>query len=180
MKAYPIVPDSLEDTRRALQQAFQECDFVVTSGGVSVGELDYVKPAFELCGGQLDFWRISMKPGKPFACGTLANKLLFGLPGNPVSAFVTFLLLVRPALLRAQGATETGVRSISGPCAERFTNSGDRRHFLRVAMNSQGVFSAGTQASHMLSSLAAAEGLLDLPPKSTIEPGRTVSVLLWD
>jgi molybdopterin molybdotransferase len=170
----------LEKTRLALQQAFQECDFVVTSGGVSVGELDYVKPAFELCGGKFDFWRISMKPGKPFAFGALANKLLFGLPGNPVSAFVTFLLLVRPALLRAQGAADAGLRSIIGRSAERFTNPGDRRHFLRVALNNQEVFSAGTQASHMLSSLSAAEGFLDLPPNSTIEPGRIVSVLLWD
>jgi molybdopterin molybdotransferase len=180
VKTYPIVPDSLEETRRALQIAFHECDFVVTSGGVSVGELDYVKPAFELCGGKLDFWRISIKPGKPFAYGTLANKLLFGLPGNPVSAFVTFLLLVRPALLRAQGAADAGLRSISARSAERFTNAGDRRHFLRVAMNNQEVFSAGIQASHMLLSLSAAQGLLDVPPNSTIEPGRTVSVLLWD
>lgn len=179
-RIYPIVTDSLESTRDSLRLAFDECDYVVTSGGVSVGELDYVKPAFESCGGELDFWRVSIKPGKPFVYGTLSNKLLFGLPGNPVSAFVTFLLLVRPALLRAQGATEVGLRSITGRAAERFTNPGDRRHFLRVKMTKQEISSAGRQASHMLSSLSEAEGLLDLPPNSIIEPGCTVSMSVWD
>jgi len=181
VKLYPIVHDSLDLTRAALRTAFDECDFVTTSGGVSVGELDFVKPAFEACGGTLDFWRVAIKPGKPLVLGRIGNKLLFGLPGNPVSAFVTFLLLVRPALLGAQGATQTGLRSLFTRAAERFVNQGERRHFLRVQFTAEGeVKSAGTQASHILSSLAKAEGLLDLRPNSSIEAGALVPVLVWE
>ncbi len=181
VKAYPIVRDSLEATQSLLETAFAECDFVVTSGGVSVGDLDLVKPAFEACGGTLDFWRVAMKPGKPFVLGKLGDRLWFGLPGNPVSAFVTFLLLVRPALLRAQGATRVGLRSIATRTAERFMNRGDRRHFLRVEFTPEGeIKSAGNQASHSFSSLARAEGLLDLEPNSTVEPGASIRVLVWD
>src|SRR5262249_15033361 len=99
-RVYPLVPDTLGATRAALETALLECDAVVSSGGVSVGEKDLVKAGFEELGGKIDFWRVAIKPGKPFALGTWKDKLLFGLPGNPVSAFVTFLLLVRPALLQ--------------------------------------------------------------------------------
>ncbi|MDB6036413.1 MAG: molybdenum cofactor biosynthesis protein MoaA, partial [Verrucomicrobiales bacterium] len=181
VKVYPIVIDSLDATTGALNRAFDECDYVITSGGVSVGELDYIKPSFEAGGGILDFWRVSIKPGKPFVFGKRGTKLLFGLPGNPVSAFVTFLLMVRPALLRAQCARETGLRSVLGRTGERFVNRGDRRHFLRVKFGADhAIYSAGVQASHMLSSLSQAEALLDLQPNSTLEAGVPVSVLVWD
>src|SRR5437773_696972 len=93
----PLVPDTLAQTKQALAQAFAECDGLVTTGGVSVGELDFVKPALAELGGSLDFWKVAVKPGKPFVFGRWREKVLFGLPGNPVSAIVTFLLLVRPA-----------------------------------------------------------------------------------
>jgi molybdopterin molybdotransferase len=171
-KVYPIVADILPATATALEVAFRECDFVLTSGGVSVGEMDFVKAAFTALGGKLEFWRVAIRPGKPFVFGTLGAKFLCGLPGNPVSAFVTFLLLVRPALRRWQGAAETDLLQLPGVLGETFTNPGERRHFVRVRVDAGGkIFSAGKQASHALSSLAAAQGLLDLPPGAVMPQG---------
>ena len=178
---FPIVPDDAEATRTALSRALAECDIVVTCGGVSVGEMDFVKSAFEELGGHLQFWKVAIKPGRPFVFGRHREKLLFGLPGNPVSAFVTFLLLVRPALLRWQGATAVGLPASAGVLAEPFSNPDSRRHFIRVSLDTKGkVRSAGTQASHVLSSLALADGLLDMPPKTDFETGKTVQVLRWE
>ena len=181
-KLFPLVPDTLADMRRALENAFADCDAVVTCGGVSVGEMDFVKAAFSELGGELDFWKIAVRPGKPFVFGRCREKFLFGLPGNPVSAFVTFLLLVRPALLHWQGVSPAGAGLPSSPgvLAEALANTGDRRHFMRVRGEAGGkVFSAGLQAAHALRSLAAAEGLVDVPPHTTLAAGTTVPVLRW-
>ncbi len=176
---FPLVLDTLDATRAALQTAFSTSDIVVTSGGVSVGELDFVKAAFESLGGELQFWKVAMRPGKPFVFGRLGEKFLFGLPGNPVSAFVTFLLLVRPALLRWQGAKTISLPTHTAVLGESISNPGDRRHFVRVRTGADGkIFSAGKQASHALSSLAAADGLLDVPPRTTFTDGSRVDVLL--
>src|SRR5262249_15297266 len=91
--SFPLVTDELNFTRKTLLEAFNCSDLVVTSGGVSVGEMDLIKPAFEETGGKLEFWKVAIKPGKPFVFGRRQGNLLFGLPGNPVSALVTFLLL---------------------------------------------------------------------------------------
>jgi len=180
-RSYAIVADSLRDTSKALEEAFAECDAVITSGGVSVGQYDFVKKAFEQIGGELNFWRVAIKPGKPFVFGRCREKLLFGLPGNPVSAFVTFLLLVRPALLRWQGANQVDLPGHPSRLAESLANRGDRRHFMRVHVDSNGeVRSAGTQASHALGSLAAANGLVDVAPNTTLQKGETVRVLRWE
>ncbi|HEX4265285.1 MAG TPA: gephyrin-like molybdotransferase Glp [Verrucomicrobiae bacterium] len=180
-KIFPIIPDSTEATRAALSRASSECDVVITCGGVSVGEMDFVKSAFEEQGGQLQFWKVAIKPGKPFVFGRHGEKLLFGLPGNPVSAFVTFLLLARPALLRWQGAARVDLSASSGVLTEPFSNPDKRRHFMRVAVDEKGgVRSAGTQASHVLSSLALANGLVDVPPETTLSAGMTVQVLRWE
>lgn len=180
-KIHPIVRDSLEATQHALHEAFAESDFVVTTGGVSVGEHDYVKEGFKAIGGRMDFWRVAIRPGKPFVFGQLGEKLLLGLPGNPVSAFVTFLLLVRPALLATQGAKSVQLHRTYGLMAERIANDGERRHFVRVVVDATGfVHSAGPQASHMLSSLACANGLLDMPPKTVLDKGAAAQVLQWD
>lgn len=177
-KVYPLVPDTLEATRTALETAFHECDLVITSGGVSVGEMDFVKAAFEALGGELQFWRVAIRPGKPFVFGKLGGKFLFGLPGNPVSAFVTFLLLVRPALRHWQGARVSTLPAYPGVLGEPISNPGDRRHFMRVRMDADGkVFSAGKQASHALASLANADALLDVPPRVTWVAGTMVKVL---
>jgi molybdopterin molybdotransferase len=181
VRVFPLVRDVLNETRSALEAAFAECDAVVTTGGVSVGTHDVVKAAFEALGGSLDFWKVAIKPGKPFAFGRWQEKFLFGLPGNPVSAFVTCLLLVCPALLKLQGTTDVGLRAHSGALAEAITNRGDRRHFVRVRIDSKGmVFSAGMQASHALRSLAAANALLAVPPETEWPAGRNVEVLRWE
>jgi molybdopterin molybdotransferase len=178
---FPLVQDDLASTRSALETAFAQCDMVVTSGGVSVGEMDFVKQAFEHTGGKLEFWKVAIKPGRPFVYGRRDRKFLFGLPGNPVSAFVTFLLLVRPALLRWQGAIDVNLTVTRSELAEPVNNQGSRRHFARVRMTPDGkVYSAGVQASHMLSSLALANGLLDVPADSTLPAGQIVNVLRWE
>jgi molybdopterin molybdotransferase len=180
-KIYPIVRDDLKLTREALEQAWNECDLVISCGGVSVGEMDFVKTAFEQLGGRLDFWKVAIKPGRPFVFGECNSRFLFGLPRNPVSAFVTFLLLARPAIRRWQGATDVSLRKISGTLAEAFNNPGNRRHFVRVRVDGSGrIHSAGIQASHMLSSLAEANGLLDLAPQAQLSPNDTTQVLVWD
>ncbi len=180
-RSFPLVPDTLSGTRDALAGAFACSDVVVTSGGVSVGEFDFVKDAFAGLGGRLDFWKVAIRPGKPFVFGQLGKKFLFGVPGNPVSALVTFFLLVRPALLRWQGARDTAPPGHPGVLAEPLVNRGDRRHFLRVTVDALGqVRPAGVQASHFLSSMANACGLVDVPPGTTLPAGQTVRVLRWD
>jgi molybdopterin molybdotransferase len=180
-RVFPFVRDTVEETRLALERAFAECDAVITSGGVSVGEHDCVKPALESLGGMMDFWRVNMKPGKPFVLGRHRDKLLFGLPGNPVSAFVTFLLLVRPAILKMQGAAELSLTEHPAALGESFQNTGERRHFMRVTVDTKGrAQNTGAQASHMLSCLANANALLDVPPKTLWPAGQSVQVLRWE
>ena len=178
---FPLVSDDLAATKLALEQAFARCDAVVTTGGISVGEMDWVRTAFTEIGGRLDFWNVAMKPGKPFAFGRREGKLFFGLPGNPVSALVTFFLLVRPALLQMQGARDLLPPRQSAPLAEALENPGDRRHFMRVILDAEGrARSAGKQASHVLSATARSHGLVDVPPNITLPAGAVVEVLRWD
>ena len=180
-KVLPVVTDSLAATRLALSEAFDQCDAVVTSGGVSVGDLDFVRGAFEQIGGEVCFWKVAIRPGRPFVFGRYGEKLLFGLPGNPVSAFVTFLLMVRPALLRWQGAVDLSMPMRPGVLTAPLANPGGRRHFMRVRIHASGkVDSAGTQGSHVLSSLAASNGLLDLPPGAALAAGAPVEVMCWE
>ncbi|MBI3870363.1 MAG: molybdopterin molybdotransferase MoeA [Verrucomicrobia bacterium] len=174
----PIVPDDLNATRQAFLNARERCDVLMTTGGVSVGEMDLLKPAFESAGGVMEFWRVALKPGKPFVHGRLGAMLWFGLPGNPVSAFVTFLLLVRPVILRLQGAAQLSLPSVPGVLSEPIQNRGDRRHFMRVVRDEAGaVRSAGRQGSHALSSLAASNGFIDVPPDTSLPSGAPVAVL---
>ena len=181
VRVYPLVPDTLAGTKDALARAFAECDGVVTSGGVSVGELDFVKAALEELGGALDFWKVAIKPGKPFVFGRLGGKLLFGLPGNPVSAMVTFLLLVRPALWRWQGVVDVDPRTVSCVLGEPLVNRGGRRHFMRVRIDRKGIVrSAGQQASHRLGSLAEANALVDVPPDTALAANSSVHAILLD
>ena len=177
----PLVADTLAATRVALTEAFDQCDAVVTLGGVSVGEMDFIKSAFEEIGGQLQFWKVAIRPGRPFVFGRYRKKFLFGLPGNPVSAVVTCLLLVRPALLRWQGATDVSLPAHPGVLLESLANRGELRHFTRVKVDAAGrIRSAGRQASHLLSSMARANGLVDLPAHTTLAAGTVVPVLRWE
>ena len=180
-KTFPLVADELAGTSQSLAEALNQCDAVVTSGGVSVGEMDFLKRAFKQIGGELEFWKVAIKPGRPFVFGRYRGKLLFGLPGNPVSAFVTFLLLVRPALLRWQGASDVSLPAQPGVLADPLANHGERRHFMRVKVDVTGkIHSAGIQVSHVLSSLAAANGLVDVPAHTTLAKGSAVTVWRWD
>lgn len=180
-RIFPLVPDALGATRQSLEQAFSECDIVITSGGASVGEMDFVKQGFADAGGDLQFWKVAIRPGRPFIFGRWKGKLLFGLPGNPVSALVTFLLLVRPALWRWQGARDVSPPTHRGILAEPLANPGSRRHFMRVRIDAGGkVYSAGAQASHVLSSLALANGLVDVPANATLPMEQNVRVIRWE
>ncbi|MCC7375649.1 MAG: molybdopterin molybdotransferase MoeA [Verrucomicrobiales bacterium] len=171
------IPDTMEQTMAELHLAARQGDVVVTTGGVSVGEADFVKPAMAALGGSLDVWRIAIKPGKPFAFGRLGAAYWFGLPGNPVSAYVTWWLLVRPALRRLLGMRIPQDPRISARLGEPIVNRGDRRHFIRVRFDEQGyVRLAGTQASHVQSGLVLADALLDMPPEAHWETGREVEV----
>jgi molybdopterin molybdotransferase len=175
----PIVRDDLEQTVGTLRSAFSSHDVVITTGGVSVGEFDFVKSAFQKIGGEIDHWKVALRPGKPFVFGKLGQKHLFGLPGNPVSALVTFLVLVRPALLKMAGASEIELPTARGELAERVTNRGDRRNFFRARFEAGKVNVLGPQASHMVGSLGHANCLLDLAPGSSLEAGSQVAVQLW-
>lgn len=169
-----IVPDRLEATQDALRAAAQDHDLILTSGGVSVGEEDHIKPAVQSLG-SLDLWQIAIKPGKPFAYGTVQGAHFIGLPGNPVSSFVTFLLLVRPFLLKLQGVSELAPKSVAIPAHFTWARADKRREFLRVHRNAAGgldLFS--NQSSGVLTSAVWGDGLVDNPAGQTIQPGDVV------
>jgi len=174
---YGIVPDSLEATRAALRRAAAETDLIVTSGGVSVGEADYVKPAVE-AEGRLLMWRIAMKPGRPLAFGSVGKSFFIGLPGNPVSSFVTFLIFVRPFLLRMQGLSDVQPKSIAARADFDWPEPDARREFLRVKWNAQGGLDLyPTQDSAVLTSTSWADGLVDNPAGQAIRKGEMVRYL---
>jgi molybdopterin molybdotransferase len=176
---YGIVPDTLEATREALRRAAAQTDVIVTSGGVSVGEADYVKPAVE-AEGKLLMWRIAMKPGRPLAYGKVKDAAFIGLPGNPVSSFVTFLIFVRPFLLRTQGLKEVQSRSILARADFEWLEPDARREFLRVKWNAQGGLDLyPTQDSAVLTSTAWADGLVDNPAGQAIRKGDMVRYLSY-
>jgi molybdopterin molybdotransferase len=181
---YGIVPDTLEATREVLRRAAKECDVIVTSGGVSVGDADYVKPAVE-AEGRLLMWRIAMKPGRPLAYGKVGDAAFIGLPGNPVSSFVTFLIFVRPFLLKTQGHSQVQPRAIAARADFEWREPDARREFLRVKWNAQGGLELyPTQDSAVLTSTAWADGLVDNPAGQAIRKGDAVrflpySELVW-
>lgn len=172
-----IIPDTLAATRAALRQAAEGSDLILTSGGVSVGEEDHVKPAVE-AEGALDLWKIAIKPGKPLAFGSVGGASFIGLPGNPVSSFVTFLMLVRPFILRAQGAAAMPVRPLALRADFDWPRPDPRREFLRAKRNDAGGLDLfPNQSSGVLTSAAWADGLIDHPPGQMIRRGDTVSFL---
>jgi molybdopterin molybdotransferase len=169
-----IVPDRLEATVQALQQAAQQHDLILTSGGVSVGEEDHIKPAVQSLG-SLDLWQIAIKPGKPFAYGRVQDTHFIGLPGNPVSSFITFLLLVRPFLLQLQGVTQVAPKSIAVPAHFTWARADKRREFLRVQRNAAGGLNLfANQSSGVLTSAVWGDGMVDNPPGQTIAPSDVV------
>ena len=172
-----IVPDRLDATVAALKDASGHHDLVLTSGGVSVGEEDHIKPAVQALGA-LNLWQVAIKPGKPFACGKVGAAHFIGLPGNPVSSFVTFLLLVRPFILKLQGATALAPESVALPADFSWPRPDRRREFLRVQLNPEGRLALfDNQSSGVLTSAVWGDGLVDNPPGQAIAPGDTVRFL---
>jgi molybdopterin molybdotransferase len=177
-----IVPDKLEATRAALRRAALGNDLIVTSGGVSVGEEDHLRPAVQ-AEGQLDLWQIAIKPGKPLAFGQVrraddSHAWFMGLPGNPVSSFVTFLLAVRPVLLALQGADPAMPRAIDLRADFDWPRPDRRREFLRVRRNAQGGLELfPNQSSGVLTSAVWGDGLVDNPPGQAIARGDRVAFL---
>jgi molybdopterin molybdotransferase len=172
-----IVPDQFEATVDALRNAARSHDLVLTSGGVSVGEEDHIKPAVQSLG-SLDLWQIAIKPGKPFAYGRVDEAHFIGLPGNPVSSFVTFLLLVRPFLLKLQGARDIAPESVAIRADFTWARADKRREFLRVRRNTAGGLDLfDNQSSGVLTSAVWADGLVDNPPGQTIAPGDVVQFI---
>lgn len=172
-----IVPDRRDATIAALREASARSDLILTSGGVSVGEEDHIKPAVQELGA-LDLWQIAMKPGKPFAYGHVGAAHFIGLPGNPVSSFVTFLLLVRPFLLKLQGATQVAPQAVQLPAHFDWPRPDKRREFLRARRNAQGGLELfANQSSGVLTSTVWADGLVDVPAGTTIARGDVVRFL---
>ena len=173
-----LVPDNLDATRAALRAAAADNDLIITSGGVSVGEEDHIKPAVE-AEGRLDMWKIAIKPGKPLAFGSviLGGKAcaFIGLPGNPVSAFVTFLTLVRPFVLRLSGVDKVLPKSYLLRADFDWARPDVRREFLRALTNDAGgVELFASQGSGVLSSCVQADGIVDNPPGQAVARGDLV------
>ena len=169
-----IVPDQREATVQALRDAAQSHDVILTSGGVSVGEEDHIKPAVQALG-TLDLWQIAIKPGKPFAYGRIGDAHFLGLPGNPVSSLVTFLVLVRPFLQQLQGMSGIAMKTVAARADFTWARADKRREFLRVRRNADGGLELfPNQSSGVLTSAVWGDGLVDNPPGKTIAPGDTV------
>ncbi len=177
-----IVPDRLDATRAALRQAADGSDLIVTSGGVSVGEEDHLRPAVQ-AEGRLDLWQIAIKPGKPLAFGEVrrsdaTSAYFIGLPGNPVSSFITFLLAVRPVLLRLQGASDLTPHGIPMRADFDWPRPDKRREFLRVRRNERGGLDLfPNQSSGVLTSVVWGDGVVNTPPNQAIKTGEMVTYL---
>jgi molybdopterin molybdotransferase len=179
-----IVPDRLDATRDALRRAAQGNDLIVTSGGVSVGEEDHLRPAVQ-SEGRIDLWQIAIKPGKPLAFGEVnrpdgSTAYFIGLPGNPVSSFITFALAVRPLLLHLQGVTQWQPRAVMLRSDFDWPRPDKRREFLRVRRNDDGGLDLfANQSSGVLTSAVWGDGVVDNPPSQAIVRGDAVRYLAF-
>ncbi len=174
-------PDELARLTEIFRGAL-EGDVLLISGGVSVGDHDLVKPALRALGAEIDLWRVAIKPGKPFLFGRAGRCHIFGLPGNPVSAFVTFLKFVRPALRKMAGAAPEhfGLREVPARLASAISNAGDRPHYFRGVL-CEGIFTlSGRQESHALFGLSRANALLRVAEGGRLEENAPVTVETWD
>ncbi len=182
---FGIVPDRLDATRDALRQAAQDHDVIVTSGGVSVGEEDHLRPAVQ-AEGQVEFWQIAIKPGKPLAfghvhrVGATSSAHFIGLPGNPVSSFITFMLMVRPVLLHLQGALDWRERGVAMRADFNWPKPDRRREFMRVKRNAAGGLDLfPNQSSGVLTSAVWGDGVVDNPSGQPIRSGDSVRFIAF-
>ena len=183
-----IVPDRLDATREALRKASKDHDLIITSGGVSVGEEDHIKPAVS-AEGRLDLWQIAIKPGKPLAFGAVRKSSelqdgeawFIGLPGNPVSSFVTFLLFVRPFIFKLQGRDVKPMQSYLMRADFDWLKADRRNEFLRVKVNAEGGLDLFlNQSSGVLTGASWGDGLVDCPPGQPIKKGDLVKYIPFD
>ena len=179
-----IADDTREDLHEKIDYGLSECDAVITVGGISVGEYDLVKDVLAELGCEQKLWKVAMRPGKPFAFGIRDDKFVFGLPGNPVSAAVTYLILVRPALLKMRGLAQWDLPKVEAEAGEDFINSGDRLHYLRGRLEKHDdkwiVTPLPRQGSHVISSLANSNCLVAVPAGKTLRRSTTVTALVID
>ena len=177
----PIARDTEEDIRQVVETALS-ADFILSSGGVSVGDYDYVRKVLDDMGAQVVFWRVAMKPGKPLFFCLIQGKPYFGLPGNPVSSMMSFLQFVRPAIRKASGypRDEWLLPTTSAVVENSIYNRGDRRRYVRALLSfADGQCRASTQkgqGSHMLSSMLGINGIVIMEPEEKVEPGDEVRV----
>ncbi len=177
-----ICPDTQEELERVLRDGLV-ADAIITSGGVSVGEYDYVKAALEAVGTSMAFWKVSMTPGRPLAFGAIEDTIVFGLPGNPVASMVTFELFMRPALLKMQGYTSIYRPTIKARLLEDITKSLGRKQFIRVTLRKQGdicyASRTGAQGSGILRSMSIADGLaVSHEDQEYMKTGQEIEVML--
>ncbi len=176
----PIAPDRPEALRAVLEQALSEADAIITCGGASVGERDYVQSVLREMGADLHLWKVAMRPGKPLGFGILRGKPVVALPGNPVSCYVTFELFVRPLLDKLQGGPGRGLRSVEVKLAEEIRKKQGLRFFMRCRVNEDGARLTGSQASHLFRSVAESDGLLELPEEiKSLPKGAVARLRVW-
>jgi molybdopterin molybdotransferase len=176
-----LVEHSHDDANslRKVFEAAKKNEILVVTGGVSVGEHDLVQQTLRKLGAKIDIWRVAVKPGKPFMFGSLGDCFLFGLPGNPVSAFVTFLQFVRPAVLKMMGAQAFDLPKVSAKLKVDLRNGGDRTHYLRGKFENGTFVSIGRQESHALFGLSQANSLLRIDSGESFKVGETVQVQIF-
>jgi len=178
-----IAVEHCRDDRQSLGDAIKrgmKNHVLIISGGVSVGEHDLVKEALRELGAKIEIWRVAVKPGKPFLFGEVGKCFVFGLPGNPVSAFVTFLQFVRPAILRMMGATKLDLLRVPAKLAIGLTNDGDRPHYIRGRLEHEEFTPIGRQESHALFGLSQANALLRIAVGQSLKADEIVDVQIWD
>jgi molybdopterin molybdotransferase len=175
-----VARDRLEAIEERVRAA-RDADMLVSSAGVSVGELDLVREALTRAGAELHLWKVSMRPGKPITFGSMGMRPVFGLPGNPVSAMVTFELFVRPAMLKMAGRSRLARPRLTARALERVSNPGERRGYLRVHLEATGsglgARLTGEQGSAILRSMVAADGLAVVPPDTVVPPGGDLEII---
>jgi molybdopterin molybdotransferase len=171
--------DERESLSKAIKRGMKN-HILIISGGVSVGEHDLVKDVLREVGAEIEIWRVAIKPGKPFLFGNIGECVVFGLPGNPVSAFVTFLQFVRPAILKMMGATNLNLPEVPAKLAVDLTNEGDRAHYLRGKLEHGRFSPVGRQESHALFGLSQSNALMRLGVAQSLRADEIVDVQIWD
>jgi molybdopterin molybdotransferase len=179
VRSVETCPDDQLSLTEALKRGLQYRVLIIT-GGVSVGEHDLVKSTLFSLGAKIDIWRVAIKPGKPFLFGQAGSCAIFGLPGNPVSTFVTFLQFVRPAILKMMGATCLDLPEVPARLTTDVTNDGDRPHYIRGKLGDGKFAPVGRQESHALFGLSQSNGLLRVAVGDSFKAGEIVNVQTWD